>query len=229
MKTVFYVYFLLDPRTSQPFYVGKGRDNRMHYHEAAVLGNRKDAKLPHHDRIRELHSLGLAPVNLKVLVDVSEKEALLVEKNLIEHYGRVINGSGILLNKSPGTENGSGISPKPVDQFSLEGEFIRTWESAKEASIGVPGANQSYITQVCKGKRISAGNFLWAYKGNSPRPNVRERQRGVEQFTKEGVSLGVFASMRLAQDASGVPMRQIGECCRGRLKTSGGYVWRYVD
>lgn len=228
MKTVFYVYFLLDPRTSQPFYVGKGRDNRMHYHEAAVLGNRKDAKLPHHDRIRELHSLGLAPVNLKVLVDVSEKEALLVEKNLIEHYGRVINGSGILLNKSPGTENGSGISPKPVDQFSLEGEFIKSWESAKEAAEET-GANRSYITQVCKGKRISAGNFLWAYKGNSPRPNVRERQRGVEQFTKEGVSLGVFASLRLAQDASGVPLRQISDCCRRPGSSAGGFKWAYTS
>lgn len=228
MKTVYYVYFLLDPRTSQPFYVGKGRDNRMTSHEQAVIGNHKTAKLPHHDRIRELHAVGLNPVHQKFQADMTEKDALLLEKNLIEQYGRIINGSGILLNKSPGSETGSGISPKPVDQFDLNGAFIKTWDSAKEASEGVTGANRAYITQVCKGKRISAGGFLWAYKGNSPRPNVRERQRAVEQFTKEGVSLGVHASLRAAQDVTGVPLRSISDCCRRPGSSAGGFKWSYA-
>lgn len=228
MKTVYYVYFLLDPRTSQPFYVGKGKGNRITSHEVAVLGNYKTAKLPHHDRIRELHAVGLNPVHQKFQADMTEKDALLLEKNLIEQYGRIINGSGILLNKSPGSETGSGISPKPVDQFDLNGVFIKTWESAKEASEQVPTANRAYITQVCKGKRITAGGFLWAYKGNSPRPNVRERQRAVEQFTKEGVSLGVHASLRAAQDVTGVPLRSISDCCRRPGSSAGGFKWSYA-
>lgn len=228
MQTVYYVYFLLDPRTSQPFYVGKGRDNRMTSHEVAVLGNYKTATLPHHDRIRELHAEGMHPVHQKFQADLTEKEALLLEKSLIEQYGRVINDTGILLNKSPGSETGSGISPKPVNQFDLNGAFIKTWESAKEASEQVPTANRAYITQVCKGKRISSGGFLWAYKGNSPRPYVKQRQRAVEQFTKDGVSIQVFPTQRQAQLATGIPSKEIGSCCRRPGSSAGGFKWRYA-
>lgn len=224
----YYVYFILDPRSSQPFYVGKGKDNRMMYHEAAARNNYCDGNKPHHDRIREIIQEGLSPVYLKVVDNVDETTALNREREFIELYGRECIGTGILLNISAGGNASGGRLEKPVWQFDLEGNFIAEFASAKAAGEQTT-ANQAYITQVCKRKRISAGGFLWAYKGNSPRPNVRERQRGVEQFTKEGVSLGVFASLRLAQDASGVPLRQISDCCRRPGSSAGGFKWAYTS
>lgn len=223
----YYVYFIMDPRSSQPFYVGKGNGNRMMYHEAAARGNYCDGNKPHHDKIREILQEGLSPVYLKVVDDVDETTALNREREFIELYGRECVGTGILLNISAGGNASGGRRDKPVRQYDLEGNFMQDFVNAKIAAQET-GANQSYITQVCKGKRISAGNFLWAYKGNSPRPNVRERQRAVEQFTKEGVSLGVFASSRLAQDATGVPLRSIGDCCRRPGSSAGGFIWRYA-
>lgn len=49
-----------------------------------------------------------------------------------------------------------------VDMLSLDGEYIKTFPSIKEASIYVNGSC-SHITEVCKGKRISANNYKWRY------------------------------------------------------------------
>ena len=51
---------------------------------------------------------------------------------------------------------------KPIIQYTKDGEFIKEWTSAKEASR-VLGINPSHITQCCKGKLKSAGGFVWTY------------------------------------------------------------------
>ena len=51
---------------------------------------------------------------------------------------------------------------KQILQYSKEGEFIKEWTSAKEASR-VIGINPSHITECCKGKLKSAYGFVWTY------------------------------------------------------------------
>lgn len=49
---------------------------------------------------------------------------------------------------------------KPVAQFSLDGEFIRIWDSSKliERTLGIRHAN---IRACCNGERHKAGGFIW--------------------------------------------------------------------
>lgn len=49
----------------------------------------------------------------------------------------------------------------------------------------------------------------------------------VLQFTRSGVFLDRFASMREAARQTGIDGRRISDAARGRCKTSGGYIWRY--
>lgn len=50
-----------------------------------------------------------------------------------------------------------------VSQFTLNGEFIKTWDSITEAAKGV-GLKRSYgIGAVCNNKRPSSGGFKWCY------------------------------------------------------------------
>ena len=51
----------------------------------------------------------------------------------------------------------------PIIQYSKDGEFIKEWQSAVEVKR-VLGINNSHIIQCCKGKRKSAGGFVWRYK-----------------------------------------------------------------
>lgn len=49
---------------------------------------------------------------------------------------------------------------KKVDQFSIDGQFIKTWSYITEVieKLGI-----LHIDQVCLGKRKTAGGFIWKY------------------------------------------------------------------
>lgn len=52
---------------------------------------------------------------------------------------------------------------KPVIQYTLDGEFVREWESAKQAEIE-GGFNQGSICQCCRGNIKYHKDCIWRYK-----------------------------------------------------------------
>lgn len=51
---------------------------------------------------------------------------------------------------------------KAVDQFDLDGNYIQTFISTREAQRAL-GANSSHISSCCRGKRKTAYKFIWRY------------------------------------------------------------------
>lgn len=51
---------------------------------------------------------------------------------------------------------------KRVRQYDLNENFIKEWNTIKEASVGT-GTNEICIGYVCKGKRKTAGGYKWKY------------------------------------------------------------------
>lgn len=49
----------------------------------------------------------------------------------------------------------------------------------------------------------------------------------VLQFSKDGSLIGKYGSQREAQRETGVHSSSVSACCNGKLKTAGGYVWKY--
>ena len=238
----YYTYMLVDPLTNKPFYIGKGCGKRMyqHYYNRNKLSNQLLAR-----KINKIINRGDKIVYKKIINNVSEQEALIKEIELIEHYGRIDVKTGILCNLTNGGEQG-GTSwsqqtkqrkrdqelakkkGKPILQYSLNGVFIKQWSSAKVAAENTP-ANRSYITQVCKGVRRSAGGYLWCYKGNPKHKFVKQCYSQVNQYTLNGIYLKTFISLSDAQKATGIELHNISECCRGKSKTAGGYIWKYYN
>ena len=58
--------------------------------------------------------------------------------------------------------NTNGKRSKKVLQFTLDGDFIREWESISEC--GRNGFNQRNIVSCCNGKLKSHKGFIWRYK-----------------------------------------------------------------
>ena len=56
-----------------------------------------------------------------------------------------------------------GKGSKPILQYTLDGIFIRDWDSATTASKEL-NIFQTSITACCKGKQKSAYGFIWRYK-----------------------------------------------------------------
>lgn len=64
--------------------------------------------------------------------------------------------------------NKTKFPPKAIDQFTLEGEYIRTFSSAREAEIflfgnGHKAGRVSFIQQAARGAKSKAYGYKWAY------------------------------------------------------------------
>ena len=71
---------------------------------------------------------------------------------------RLLRDAGLLQKRYPKSVR------KAVLQYSLDGKLIREWPNATVASHGLGMNINGYIGLVCKGKKKSAGGFLWKYK-----------------------------------------------------------------
>jgi group I intron endonuclease len=52
---------------------------------------------------------------------------------------------------------------KPITQYDINGNFIKEWNSIKEAGESL-NINQSNIGSVCSGRFKTAGKFIWNFK-----------------------------------------------------------------
>ena len=86
----YYVYVYIDPRNFEEFYFGKGRGNRKYAH----LSDSSDSKKTR--RISEIKKEGLEPIIRVIAANLTEYDALLIEKTLLWKLGRT------LTNKSSG-------------------------------------------------------------------------------------------------------------------------------
>jgi len=53
---------------------------------------------------------------------------------------------------------------RPVLQYSIDGEFIREWDSAKDAGIALGGAGNAAIINCCSGRIKTAYGYVWKRK-----------------------------------------------------------------
>ena len=66
------------------------------------------------------------------------------------------------------TNYGTGIARRaktisiPVNQYTLDGEFVAKYESIKFAEAAT-GVDNSHITRCCRGKLNQAGGYVWKY------------------------------------------------------------------
>lgn len=111
----FYVYIYLDPRKPgeyfyedlkfdfEPFYVGKGKGNRIFRHTYLFKDEVNNYKI---NKIKKIKSLKLNPIILKLVDNLNETMAFEKEKEIILKIGRLENGP--LVNFSDGGEGQSG-------------------------------------------------------------------------------------------------------------------------
>ena len=82
MQSNYYVYVYIDPRNFEEFYYGKGKGNRKNAH----LKDKKDSEKT--NIIKAIRKEGLEPIVKVIAKDLTEKEALLIEKTLIWKLGK---------------------------------------------------------------------------------------------------------------------------------------------
>ncbi|MDM1299746.1 hypothetical protein HXZ94_14715 [Empedobacter falsenii] len=81
----YYVYMLLDPRDNKPFYIGKGKDNRIFNHLNCALSE-SDSNNDKFETIRSIVDSGNVVSHVIVRHGLSEDEAYQIEASLIDSF-----------------------------------------------------------------------------------------------------------------------------------------------
>ena len=58
--------------------------------------------------------------------------------------------------------------------------------------------------------------------------NRKDLSKPVKQFTKDGVFVKEYPSMKEVERQTGYDFSLISKCCKGRYKQAYGYIWRYA-
>lgn len=128
-----------------------------------------------------------------------------------------------------------GIMVLPVLQYDLEGNFIREFESVKDAREQYSSRVQDCLC----GKTTQAGGFQWKYKTGDTYPlkidsyikNSNQSlccSRPIKQL-KDDVVVATYGSIKEASIKTGFDYSGIKKCLNGTYKQTFGFTWEYDD
>lgn len=150
------------------------------------------------------------------------------EKYWIAFYNsKVPNG----YNMTDGGETVSDSKKVRVRQYSLDGMFLKEYNSATEASK-LTGAPQSSIIRVCKKNGKTAGGFQWRYANENlytiPPVVIKNQQQKIYQLDKNRNILNTFNSLEEAARITSIDKTGICRACKENTQAE-GYWWSYQD
>lgn len=123
---------------------------------------------------------------------------------------------------------------RPVHQYSLDGEYLQTFSTMKEAAIACNIKCQSAITNVCTNKAITAGGYRWSYlkmpilleKTKLP---ISKKGRCIAQYDLNNNLIKIYTNRQEAAKAINGKPQGISNVCCGSKKTYKGYIWKYSN
>ena len=166
-------------------------------------------------------------------------------------YGRKHTDESLALMR----QNNRQVNKMEVDQFTLDGTFVKRHESltlaAKEVSV-----KHYTISAACFRENGSCQGFRWkwvvphkppaqrdatrkqgnAFRGkhhtDATKLSLRQKSKSpgflVDQFTLQGVFVKRWDSLREAADSVNVHVTGVRKVCNGECKYSKGYLWKWV-
>lgn len=131
------------------------------------------------------------------------------------------------------SEAHKGKNAKKINQYTKEGDFVQSFNSLSDAEK-LTGVNQANISSCLTGKYKSAGGYIWRYydidcchKLDYKYERITTAKK-VNQYTMDGDFIQSFDSITEAYKLTGIKDYNIINCCRGKQKSAGGFIWRYA-
>lgn len=118
---------------------------------------------------------------------------------------------------------------KSVYQYDIDMNLINVYPSINNASK-INNLSHGNIAKCCKNKIRMVGGFVWRFEGDlTPVEYVggTDKFRRIYQYDLDGNLLRDYDNAKLASIDLGILMQGITNCCSGKSKSAGGYIWKY--
>jgi len=240
MSNNFYIYCHIRNDNLKPFYIGKGRGNRAwrkskrnkywnnivkkHGYEVVILANNleEDVAL----KLEKQFILCIGRENLCNMTDGGEgvsNPSEVTRKKMSE----VNKGNTNRLGKTHTIENKRKISEANKGNTNRRGKSHS--DGAKEKmSVAHRGKKRPPFSEETK-RKISEAN-----KGKSQSEEAKQKisetkSTIISQYSKSGEFIKNWRGSYEVERQLNIANQNISACCRGKLKSAGGYVWKYLN
>ena len=248
-KEYYGIIYKIENKITHEIYIGqtsnpKGFDGRYSFSGQGVervyayLKGNKDRHERHNQHLRRsIEKYGFDAFEVDKMFDVAltqeglnEKEAYYIAKfDCFKHgYNQTYGGDNF-----PSGEECK--NSKRVCQIGLDGQFIKLWNSATEASntLGICAAT---ISQVCHGTKRrkggdaskTAGGYVWVfeknydsskdYSVNRPRQNMGHGSKTVLLLSNDGDIIQEFYSLNEASRELSIHVESVRKICLHKIK-----------
>lgn len=244
MKYYVYKHTRLD--NNEPFYIGIGNINpnckKRLYHRAYTSSKRS---------VIWKNIVNKVGYKVEIVFESDSQDIVKSEEiRLIKLYGRKDQKTGILVNFTNGGDGRlapnkksmlnvgwnlrqyTDAKKKKVYQYSLEGNFIKEWNSLTDVFMSLNDASSSGVLQCCQHKIRQYKGSIWRYTREEDF-NLRDKKStGEKKIGRYDLItnklLEVYFSLKSAAESINGSFKAISLAALGKTKSSGGYAWKYL-
>lgn len=114
-----------------------------------------------------------------------------------------------------------------------EGRTLFTHKQLKEMNLYFkrPASELIFVTKSMHKKihheQMQNCGKLGGKLGGKSQSKIEKQSKPILQFSKSGEFIKEWQSAREAQRKLGIAQQSICACCKDRLKTTGGFIWKY--
>lgn len=228
-----YIFYITVNSINGKFYFGVHRTNPQVFDGYIGCGIARQSQatldIAFHRAVKKYGYDNFKRTTIKVFdtkEEAYEFEKLIVTPTLLKSkqcYNTTIGGIG----------GGNEIQKKTVYQFDLNGNFIKSYKSVRDAAMAVSPDNQdtirASIKNCCLGTSYSSCGFFWSYykefiKKEDYQNNINRRKNKIAQYTLSGKFIRYYDNIIEARNTTG--LRNLYSSIRGECSI-GGFQWRY--
>lgn len=236
-EMIFYVYSYTEPGEEDPFYIGKGHNDRAYAHLRRKF---RQAKTRFYCKLNSLRVQGIQPQIDYLGKDMFEIEAFALEEYLIKYYGRLDLGTGCLTNHTDGGDGVKGLlcsidTRKKISEANKgnvawnkgikSGEL--SFDTRYKMSLAKVGVEKSFQTR----ERISNAQVNRSETINQLISKAHTEKFGLGVCAIDMMTLQVVISFPSIQSTKekGFDPGNIANVLNKKLKSHKGYYWAYTN
>ena len=128
-------------------------------------------------------------------------------------------------------------TPNKEQALELEAELMKWYDSVENGYNSSSYGNSHFKHSEESKNKVSESmtgekNPMYGkHRSEETRKKMSESHGvyGILQFSKDGELIAEYPSIREAERLTGCHHQSIGQCCKGKLKSCGGFIWKYKE